>query len=228
MSSFLRPDEKAAQAEIERAQKFKGNIQKGATAIAGIGAAAAGGALSSKILPFLNEFIPSDLAIKGISKISPKLGNFLKQGQSMGLDVKEGLDFIKNKIQPNNQGTITDDLIEKYSPELSKFVENLFDQGEQLETVDALIRNVPKNFNRFKDSINKIETHAGQPFKEILEKIYGNLLKGKKNNTKNPIKPSTENPPTAVQPNEQKQGGATNELMQALQMAAQARQKRAR
>jgi hypothetical protein len=36
--------------------------------------------------------------MKGINKFSPKLGKILKQGQSMGLDVAEGLEFVKNKM----------------------------------------------------------------------------------------------------------------------------------
>src|SRR3954469_25048992 len=106
----LRSDEEANEAEIERDERFRGNVNK--TAIGGsLLATGAGTALASKIMPFLNKYIPVDLAIKGISKVSPKIGGFLKKGQSMGLNVEEGLNFIKEKIsdektkeQPNETG----------------------------------------------------------------------------------------------------------------------------
>src|SRR6266478_2673500 len=117
MKMVLRPDEEANIKETERDKRFRSTLSSiGKT---GVGLATGLGAtsLSSRLLPFLSEHIPLDLAMKGINKLSPKLGKFLKEGQSMGLDVKKGLDFIKEKVGPKEKRNI----IEQYSPELHNF-----------------------------------------------------------------------------------------------------------
>ncbi len=174
----LRSDEEANQAEIGRDERFRSNVGKGVATAVSLGGAALSSPIVSKILPFLNQYIPAGLAMKGINKISPKLGSFLKQGQDMGLNVEDGLTFLKDKIE-KGKDVVTDDLIEKYSPELSGFIENLMDKGETPETAAAVVRNIPKNFSKFKTAIEKIEKHAGQDFSSIVNKIYAKLMKGK-------------------------------------------------
>ena len=85
----MRPDERAASSTIEREENSKRNIGRGIKTVASLGLAATGAGLSSRIIPFLSEHIPTDLAIKGISKVSPKVGEFLQKGMSKGLNVKE-------------------------------------------------------------------------------------------------------------------------------------------
>jgi hypothetical protein len=114
MSSFLRPDEKASQHDIQKSHKFDKLLKKGVKSAAGLATAATGIGISSKILPFLSEFIPADLALKGISKVSPKIGDFLNKGLKAGLDLKSGLDFLKEKIQPEEEKE------DKYQPLLDK------------------------------------------------------------------------------------------------------------
>lgn len=101
--SFQRPDELASEVESERNRRFDQGLLSGGKKLLNVAATATGLGISSKILPFLSKYIPVDLAVKGISKISPQLGNFLKKGQSAGLDIKEGLDFIKEKLTPSQQ-----------------------------------------------------------------------------------------------------------------------------
>lgn len=96
----LRPDEIASKSNIEAEERTTGRVKQGASLAlsAGLGTAAAATGIASKIAPFLNQYIPVDLAVRGISKISPKLGNILKKGQSMGMDINEGMEFIKRKM----------------------------------------------------------------------------------------------------------------------------------
>ncbi len=103
MSSFLRPDEKAAAHDIEKSHKFNKLLKKGVKTAGGLAIAATGVGISSKLLPFLNELIPADLALKGISKVSPKIGEFLNNGLKAGLDLKSGFEFLKDKIQPEEK-----------------------------------------------------------------------------------------------------------------------------
>src|SRR6188768_1514085 len=99
----LRPDEEANLAEVERDRRFRGLVKGAATTAVGVGASLGGSGIASKILPFINEYVPVDLAIKGISKISPQIGDMLKKGQQMGLDVGEGLSFLKDKMESTQQ-----------------------------------------------------------------------------------------------------------------------------
>lgn len=103
MTSHLRPDEQASQYEMSKARGRDEYLKKGIKTAVGVGKAAVGLGLSSKIIPFLSDFIPVDLAIKGISKVSPQLGDFLKNGMAKGLDVKEGFNFIKSQMQPEDE-----------------------------------------------------------------------------------------------------------------------------
>src|ERR1700676_3962059 len=95
---ILRPDEEANQSEIERDKNFRGNAKKAVETAANIGLTATGLGISARIAPFLSPLIPKDLAMKGINKLSPKLGDFLKKGLEQGLNLQDGLDFIKDKI----------------------------------------------------------------------------------------------------------------------------------
>ena len=54
--------------------------------------------LTSRILPLLNEYIPEEMALRGISKISPKMGSFLQNGLAAGLPLSAGLNFIREKL----------------------------------------------------------------------------------------------------------------------------------
>jgi len=51
-----------------------------------------------KLIPFLDEYIPEDLALKGIAKVSPKIGSFLKKGLSKGLPLAGGLQFLRSQF----------------------------------------------------------------------------------------------------------------------------------
>ena len=65
----LRSDEVANQAEVERDQRFRGNVAKGITSAGSLATAAVGGGLAARVLPFLNQYIPPGLAMKGINKV---------------------------------------------------------------------------------------------------------------------------------------------------------------
>jgi hypothetical protein len=94
----MRPDEIASEDEAERNKRLEGRIGGSLKSAAKIGIGGLGIGLGSKIAPFLSELIPVDLAMKGINKLAPKVGQFLKKGQEMGLNLKEGLDFLKKNM----------------------------------------------------------------------------------------------------------------------------------
>lgn len=174
----LRPDEAANQREIERDRNLRGAVGKGIKTAVGIGSTIAGGGLASRILPFINEYIPTDLAIKGISKVSPKTGEFLKRGMEMGLDPKEGMDFIKKHITPENQSEMKSqspkedrNIIQQYSPGLYQYLEGLIKNGAT--PTEAAVK--AKRFldKKHQDIIKKMEKDHKNPFTSIVESIFG-------------------------------------------------------
>jgi len=171
----LRSDEQANQAEVERDQRFRGNVSKGIATAASLGTAAVASPLASKIMPFLNEYIPSGLAIKGINKISPKLGSFLKKGQEMGLDVEEGLNFIKDKL--SGEGSKEEpkenrNIINQYSPELHQFLKEEISKGRGVLEAGA---DAERNKD-FKNIISMIKKDHKSPWSAILKTVYGEGL----------------------------------------------------
>lgn len=182
----LRPDEYAMYSEIERAQKRDNNLSKGLKTAASIGGAAlglAGSGVASKIAPFLSEYIPSDLAMKGISKVAPKIGDFLKRGKASGLDIEEGLNYLKDTFFPNKnkeeeqtqqeqqpEQKQNDNIIAQYSPELAQFIEAGIQKGMSPQEVGlTAVKGNPK----FKQVLDVIQTDHQTPWINILEQIYG-------------------------------------------------------
>jgi len=161
----MRPDEEANQADIERDQRFRGNVGRalGTAASIGIGGAA------SRVIPFLSNFIPTDLAMKGISKVNPKLGNFLQRGQSMGLDVKEGIQYIKDSISPNQSLKEEKNIIQKYSPELHEFIKEKIGGGIGLIAAATQANTDPK----FRSVIEKMVKENKTSWPELVDLIYG-------------------------------------------------------
>lgn len=175
----LRPDEQATYSEIERAQSRDRNLKSGlktaATAglAAGSGAFALGGKLGSKILPFLNEYIPADLAMKGINKVSPSLGEFLKKGMSKGLNLKDGLEFIKENLGNKESAKEQRNILEQYSPELHEFVKGHVQKGKSpLEA--AALATIGEEGKKFKDVIKKLVKDHKTSWSSIIQGIFGN------------------------------------------------------
>ncbi len=174
----LRPDEQAANAEIERAQSRDRTLKSGlktaaSTALAVGGTSLAlGGKLGSKIMPFLNEYIPADLAMKGINKVSPRLGEFLKKGISKGLNLKDGLDFIKENIGTQEKAKEQRNILEQYSPELHEFIKGHVQKGKApLEA--AALATIGEEGKKFKGVIKKLVKDHKTSWSSIIQSIFG-------------------------------------------------------
>lgn len=94
----MRPNELAQKTIQEREHAWNKSLKKAGSTALSIGASIAGAGIASKVLPFLSEFISPELALKGISKVSPKLGDFLQRGMSQGLALNDGLQYLKSQI----------------------------------------------------------------------------------------------------------------------------------
>lgn len=188
----MRSDESVMQGEVKRAQERSQTMRQGVNiakniggAAIGAGTALAGGKLLSKIAPFLSEYIPIDLAFKGISKVNPKLGAFLENGMKQGLDLQEGLNYIKDKFQGKEEQKENQEpeekqepakqkgnIIEQYSPELFSFLKEKIAGGmtPQKAAGEALGSKKAKEFNA---AIDKMVGDHQTTFSEILESIFG-------------------------------------------------------
>lgn len=95
----MRLEQEASEELVNKANKrgaaIKGLLSTAAFAIPG-GTAMKG---LQKILPFLNESLPVELAIKGLSKINPKVKDFVSKASINGYNAKDALDFLREKSQ---------------------------------------------------------------------------------------------------------------------------------
>ncbi len=191
----LRPDEAANQSEIQRDASFRRSI--GSAASIGV---AAGSGVASRVLPFLNEYIPTDLAIKGISKISPKLGDFIKGGIKYGLDAQEGLNYIKEQISPKEPAKESRNIIEQYSPELFSFIKEKVNSG--MSPIQA--GEIAQRENRFGSAIKSIEKDHKTNWLRVLDLLFGSGQAGQSQQQ------MQQQPPSA-------QGGLDPQLAQIMQ-----------
>ena len=165
------PDQQLYQNKKKQADDVRSTLTNVAATAAGAGVAG----LASKALPWLSEFIPSGLAMKGLNKISPKLGQFLQAGISAGLDPKEGMEFLKNGItesQTENEQPAKQSLgiIEQHSPELHKFIENEIKKGKS--PLQAGVEATRGN-DKFTKAIRKITQAYRMPWSAIIESVFG-------------------------------------------------------
>lgn len=169
----LRPDELANEAEIERDRKFRGNIKKGVVTAASIAGTSAGVAMASKVMPFLSEYIPAELALKGLDRVAPGIGKFLRRGMEKGLSLKSGLDFVKGELTPKEKETGQPkeerSIIEQYSPELHNFLDQEVKNG-----ANPMVAGLQaKESGQFKNVIRKMEQDHKIPWSAIISSVFG-------------------------------------------------------
>lgn len=204
----MQPYQAASEESIRQGELPYQALKTAAPIALSAASATAGGLAFKKVLPFLSEYIPQDLAIKGLSKIDPRFGKFINTALGAGKSFGEIRDFIKEKAE---EGKPAQNLnpIQQHSDELYSFLEGHIKNGRSALEAGALA----ELSDKFKKPIAEIVKNNKAPWSSIVETVFGN------NSNANQAAP--QQPP-------QKQSGAMSELMQALQMAAQSRQKRAK
>jgi hypothetical protein len=212
----MRPDEQAEQSRISANNKRDVNIKRGAKAAATAAIGTAGAGLIGKLTPFLSDLIPVDLAMKGIGKISPKLGEFLQAGSKRGLNVKDGIDFIKQNFsrqeKEENQPAQEDrNIIEQYSPELFNFIKEKIQSGKSSPTGAGIIAYANP---AFKAVIDKIEKDHKVGFSQITDSIFGGGQMAQKQQRQAPQPQSGQQGGQSVSPGMQSLMDAINRLQQ--------------
>lgn len=181
----------------------------------------AAASLASRALPLLSTYIPANIAMKGLSKVDSRLGQFMGAAQEMGHDIGEIRNFMADKIAPvQEQGKVEDSIKEKVwnafqagktkhsDPDISGFLKiasrlknyrglNTKDQFTQLWDEFELLRNEGKSLPEMIQAL--VESHSSR-----LPKAEPSARRQQQTTSSEPM----------------------NNLMQALQAAAQSRQKR--
>lgn len=185
-----------------------------ATAYAGGRAASSGRAILSKAMNFLSPYIPQEIAKKGLDKIDPRFGKFIKKAEENGWDFDEISDFIKQKAQgdegeeqqPQQQPKDDRNVIQKYSPELHEFIDQEVKKGRPALHAAAMAQNNSK----FADIIKKLTKDYKTQWSNIVESTYGN---GQIPQSKAVLHEEGQQ--------QGEQGNARNDLAQAMQQLAQ-------
>jgi len=152
------------------------NLAKNA-AYTGLSAASAfaGGGLISRVLPFLNKYIPENLVRKGLEKASPGLGKFVNTALGNGKSIDEVKDFIRQKIDASEQTEAKTpakskrNIVEQYDPELHTYLEGKIKKGKNPLVAGAQAM----THDRFSKVIKKIMKDHKAPWSDIVASIYG-------------------------------------------------------
>lgn len=178
----FQPYQEAEEEELRRGNKPLKAI-KYATSL-GVGALG-GNSLVNRILPFLNNHIPENIAKKGIAKVSPHLGKFVESATNLGHDFYEIRDFIRGKAAEEKEEfkkpKENRNVIQQYSPELHQYILDEIQKGRSPLEAGA----VASMQDTFKEAIKKITKDHKAPFSSIIETVYGNS--GKEKAIKNAI-----------------------------------------
>lgn len=171
----MNPYEKTAAAMKSQSEGPKRALKAGASivgAAGGLKAAASFAPMLQKAAPFLSEYIPENLALKGLSKISPGFGKFISGAIGSGYDFSEIKDFIGDQINESQKDQALPEkdgknIIQKYSPELFQEISDLIQKG------NAPIQAGAHAHKKHKKIIQQIEKDYNADWLDIVESIFG-------------------------------------------------------
>jgi len=147
--------------------------------LGGIGISAAsqaGAALMKRAMPLLSKYVPQELAIKGLNKLDPRFGKFIKKAMDEGYDYEEVKDFMEKKGEKElseEQPKEGRNIIEQYSPELFQFLNEQLGRG--LDPIQAGA--IAQNDKRFGPIIQKMMKDHKTPWSNIVEGIFGKEMR---------------------------------------------------
>lgn len=219
-----RADELAAQSEVDSNKRFNQGVKNAAKTATSFALGAGGAAASARVLPFLSDLIPADLAMKGINKVAPQLGKILQAGSERGLNLEDGFNFLKEKYaesKESKEAKQKGNIIQQYSPELFQYLENTIAKGVSPIQASVEARKAKKEFN---EAISKMEKDHKVSFDEIVSGIFGQEPKGKGGSILKKLLAQPENPQeqqAAQMAAEQVMSGGRPQPNQLSQMSAQ-------
>jgi hypothetical protein len=183
----MQPYQRATE-EVKRQGELPLKLAKqGVTVASSVAAPLAAAGAATKVLALTNRFVPQDLAIKGLSKIDPRYGNFINKAISAGKSFDEVREFISGKAEEglsSTQAANSRNVIEQYSPELHQFISSEIQKGKSPLEAGALAQLQ----DPFKKIIKKLSEDHKTPFSSILQTAYPGTEKAQ-SSSKNSPKP---------------------------------------
>lgn len=172
----MEPYQQASQAIRQGEESKVGLLQNAALAYTGGKAISGGYQALNRLMPavgaFLSEYIPENLAIKGLNKIDPRLGKFIHGALSEGYTFDDVKNFMGEKIQKTQEDE-KKNIIQQHSPELHQFVENEIKNGRSPLQAGALAQMEQKGKSGFKSIIEKLVKEHKMPWSSIVEMVFG-------------------------------------------------------
>lgn len=150
--------------------------------VAAVGASVAGGYAARKILPFLSKFISSDMEVKGLNKVEPRLGGAVQHALDLGYSQEEINEYAKSNLgleeesknkQESTPAKQNRNIIEQYAPDLHNFITDLIKKGKSPIEAAAMATLDQTGRKSFKKHIEKLTKDHKTPWSAIVESIYG-------------------------------------------------------
>lgn len=171
----MQPWQQANEEIVEQGNRASNLAKNAAYTGLSVASAFAGGGIASRVLPFLNKYIPENLARKGLEKASPALGRFVDTALGNGKSIDEVKDFIKQKIESSEPEEAKQpakskrNIIEQYDPELHTYIESQVKKGKNPLVAAAQAM----THGRFAKTIKKIMKDHREGWSDIVASIYG-------------------------------------------------------
>jgi hypothetical protein len=130
---MMRAKERAAESVVHQSKMPARALGAAASTLGSFASVGLGSALLSRAIPFLNRSIPTELAVKGLSKIDPRLGKFFTGIFGSGYTVDEGLDYLRNEINPEEKQEVQQEQTEQPQAPQSGSLKELLASGQVLK-----------------------------------------------------------------------------------------------
>ncbi len=194
--------------QSEEPAKALSAITKTAAGLAG------GSAILNRISPLLNKFIPNEMALKGLEKVDPRFGKFIKGAISKGHSVEEVRDFIQEQVSPQGKEQLEEEnVIKQFSPKLAKLIDSSLKSGRTLEEVSGIAMSPEHKHSK---TIENMEKSLGMTLYDIIRSVYGGPKRGQQ--------PAQAEQQGQQQPQAQQQAQASPAQQQQAQQMQQANQ----
>lgn len=166
------PYQQASEALSKRGENLGSTAKNLATMAFSAGGLGAGSKLLTKMIPYVTGALASPDAIKGLSKLDPRIASFIKQAMSKGKNEDEILGFIGDKVdeaipeakEAQRKSNLPYDISEKLDEFLKDWVTRGFDPWEVFQGAEnGVVGQDVKKVLRFaqKEKINLADTLRG-------------------------------------------------------------------
>lgn len=162
----MEPYQEASEKIKEKFEQPGRFIKKAGSLGLGLAAGTAVSPIVARMIPFLNDLIPADLAIKGLTKINPKFGEFIDKSLKNGFSFDEIKDFLgqqAEKVEKNQSKSVFDELLGDV--DINQLPEPVQNQLGFLKTIS--------------DQLEKKGTHRESSTFKRLKKKIDEVLSGK-------------------------------------------------